>query len=49
MLYESKKFAKVKFAEKVKKKDADKIYRHLQKTRTLPEEKYLQQIAASNL
>lgn len=39
----------LKFAEKVKKKDADKIYRHLQKTRTLPEEKYLQQIAVSNL
>jgi|TARA_B110000116_G_scaffold136486_1_gene118460 hypothetical protein len=39
----------LKFAEKIQKKDAAKIYRHLQKTRTLPEEKYLQQIAASAL
>jgi hypothetical protein len=39
----------LKFAEKIQKKDAAKIYRHLQKTRTLPEEKYLQQIAVSAL
>ena len=39
----------LKFAEKISKKDATEIYRHLQKTRTLPEEKYLQEIVASAL
>lgn len=39
----------LQFAEKVQKKDAAKIYRHLQETRTLPEEKYLQKIASSAL
>ena len=39
----------LQFAEKIPKGDAVKIYRHLQKTRTLPEEKYLQGIVASAL
>ena len=39
----------IQFAEKIQEKDAARIYRHLQKTRTLPEEKYLQEIAASAL
>jgi hypothetical protein len=39
----------LQFAEKIPKGDAVKIYRHLQKTRTLSEEKYLQEIVASAL
>ena len=39
----------LQFAEKIQKKDAIKIYQHLINTRTLPEEKYLREIAESNL
>ena len=37
------------FAEKINKIDAIKIYQHLIKTRTLPDEKYLREIAESAL
>lgn len=39
----------LQFAEKIQKKDAIKIYQHLINTRTLPEEKYLREIAESHL
>ncbi len=39
----------MQFAEKIQKKDAIKIYQHLINTRTLPEEKYLREIAESHL
>ena len=49
-------FARVKagsfclqFAEKLPKEKAAGIYRHLQKTRTAPQEKYLQELAAAAL
>lgn len=37
----------LQLAEKLPKTDAAKIYRHLQSTRTKPEEKYLQELAAA--
>lgn len=39
----------LQFAEKINKIDAIKIYQHLIKTRTLPDEKYLREIAESAL
>ena len=39
----------LQFAEKINKIDAIKIYQHLIKTRTSPDEKYLREIAESAL